>query len=136
MASRIESPRRERRVVSRLDRAAIGLSALCVVHCISTVLLAATLATAGAALARPAFHEVGFALAMLLGAVALGRGFARHRDPRPLLIGAGGLTLMGLGLVGAHGPREIAFTVAGVVLLALAHRRNAGPALAGDRARA
>ncbi len=67
-----ESPRE--RTSNRLDRIAIGLSSMCRVHCIATVLLAATLASAGAALANPAWHEIGFSLAMLIGVVALGRG--------------------------------------------------------------
>src|SRR6201996_7401112 len=103
-----ESPRE--RTNNRLDRIAIGLSSLCLVHCIATVLLAATLASAGAALANPAWHEVGFAFAMLLGAIALGRGYAGHRDWRPLLLGGAGLALMGVGLIRAEGLPEIGST--------------------------
>ena len=125
-----ESPRE--RTTNRLDRLAIGLSSLCLVHCVATVLLAATLASAGAALANPAWHEIGFALAMTIGAVALGRGFAAHRDARPLLIGLAGLALMGVGLIRAEGLPEIASTMAGVVLLAIAHRINARGHLAGS----
>jgi hypothetical protein len=124
-----ESPRE--RTNGRLDRIAIGLSSLCLVHCIATVLLAATLASAGAALANPAWHEIGFTLAMLIGAVALGRGYAAHRDVRPLLIGGAGLALMGVGLIRAEGLPEIASTMTGVVLLAIAHRLNARRHLAG-----
>ncbi len=124
-----DSPRE--RATGRLDRLAIGLSSLCLVHCIATVLLAATLASAGAALANPAWHEIGFALAMLIGAAALGRGYAAHRDWRPLLFGLVGLTLMGVGLIRAEGLPEIASTMAGVALLAMAHRLNARGGLAG-----
>ena len=113
------------RAISRLDRMAIGLSSLCLVHCVATVLLAATLASAGAALANPMWHEIGFALAMLIGAVALGRGYLAHHDLRPLLIGGAGLALMGVGLIRAEGLPEIASTMAGVALLAAAHRLNA-----------
>lgn len=115
----------EERSIGRLDRMAIGLSSLCLIHCIATVLLAATLASAGAALANPAWHEVGFTIAILIGAVALGRGFLAHRDWRPLLLGGVGLGLMAVGLVRAEGLPEIASTMAGVTLLALAHRLNA-----------
>ncbi len=122
------------RSIGRLDRMAIGLSSLCLIHCVATVLLAATLASAGAALANPAWHEIGFALAMLIGAVALGRGYAAHRDVRPLLIGGAGLALMGVGLIRAEGLPEIASTMSGVVLLAIAHRLNArGNGHAGHR---
>lgn len=126
-------PESRERTNGRLDRIAIGLSSLCLVHCIATVLLAATLASAGAALANPAWHEVGFALAMLIGAVALGRGYAAHRDARPLLLGLAGLALMGVGLIRAEGLPEIASTMTGVLLLALAHRMNAREHLAGHR---
>ena len=119
--------RRERHLIGGLDRAAIALSSLCLVHCIATVLLAAMLASAGAALANPAWHEIGFAVAMLIGAVALGRGVALHRDPRPLAIGSAGLALMGIGLTLPHGLGEIGCTMAGVALLAGAHRLNAAP---------
>jgi hypothetical protein len=124
-----ESPRE--RTNDRLDRLAIGLSSLCLVHCVATVLLAATLVSAGAALANPAWHEIGFALAMLIGAVALGRGYAAHRDWRPLLLGLAGLALMGVGLIRAEGLPEIASTMTGVALLAAAHRLNARGGLAG-----
>jgi hypothetical protein len=124
-----ESPRE--RTTNRLDRIAIGLSSLCLVHCIATVLLAATLASAGAALANPKWHEIGFTLAILIGAVALGRGYMTHRDWRPLLLGVAGLTLMGVGLIRAEGLPEIASTMTGVALLAVAHRLNAHRGLAG-----
>ncbi len=113
------------RSINRLDRMAIGLSSLCLIHCVATVLLAATLASAGAALANPAWHEIGFALAILIGAVALGRGYTAHRDARPLLIGSAGLALMGVGLIRAEGLPEIVSTMCGVALLAIAHRLNA-----------
>jgi hypothetical protein len=130
MATHFPESLRER-TNNRLDRIAIGLSSLCLVHCIATVLLAATLASAGAALANPAWHEIGFSLAMLIGAVALGRGYATHRDWRPLLLGGSGLALMGVGLIRAEGLPEIASTMSGVVLLAVAHRLNARGGLAG-----
>ncbi|MBA2936593.1 MerC domain-containing protein [Sphingomonas sp. CGMCC 1.13654] len=129
-----ESPRE--RATSRLDRIAIGLSSLCLVHCVATVLLAATFATAGAALANPAWHEIGFSLAIFIGAVALGRGYAAHRDARPLLIGLAGLALMAIGLIRAEGLPEILSTMAGVALLAFAHRLNARGHLAGSRGHA
>lgn len=132
MAESISSS--ERRVASRIDRVAIGLSSLCVVHCVATVLFAATVASIGTALANPLFHEVGFAVAMLLGALALGRGYALRRDPQPLALGGAGLALMGAGLLAGHSAVEIAATIGGVVLLAVAHRRNTIAAHAGDLA--
>ena len=56
----------------RLDRLAIGLSGLCLVHCLGTAVVLALLASAGGILGAPIIHEVGLSLAMLLGAIALG----------------------------------------------------------------
>ena len=46
-----------------LDRAGITLSALCVVHCLATLVLVGTLGLGGELLADPIIHEVGLALA-------------------------------------------------------------------------
>ena len=59
---------------STIDRLAIGLSGLCLVHCVASAVLLALLASAGGVLLHPAFHEVGLSLAILLGAIGLGRG--------------------------------------------------------------
>jgi hypothetical protein len=118
------SPTGERRTAGRLDRVAIGLSSLCLVHCVATVALAATFASAGALLGRPVWHEIGFALAILVGAFALGRGYAAHRDLRPLAIGGVGLALMGAGILLPDAWPEVGCTMAGVALLAVAHRLN------------
>src|SRR6185312_8043260 len=63
---------------SRLDRIAVGLSGLCAVHCVATAVLLGLLASAGGLLGKPIIHEVGLSLAMILGAIALGRGIREH----------------------------------------------------------
>ena len=78
----------------------------------------------GEALLAPAIHEVGLALAILIGALTLGIGVLRHGQMVPLAIGAGGIALMAMGLAVRHGPLEAALTVAGVALVATAHIRN------------
>ena len=58
---------------------AIGLSGLCLVHCVATTVLLALLASAaGGMLGAPWIHEVGLTLAMIMGAFALGRGILEH----------------------------------------------------------
>ena len=52
---------------SRLDRIAMGLSGLCLVHCIGTAILLGLLASAGGFLGSPVIHEVGLTLAMVIG---------------------------------------------------------------------
>jgi MerC mercury resistance protein len=63
---------------NQLDRWAIGLSGLCLAHCLLSAVLLTVLASAGSVLLHPAFHEVGLLLAMSFAAFALGLGwFAR-----------------------------------------------------------
>lgn len=107
-----------------LDGLAIGLSGLCVVHCVGTLLLVATLASTGGLLLHPAFHEVGLAIAVIIGIVALGTGLSVHRRPLPVAIGVAGLALMALALVMGHGAGEALFTIAGVILVGLGHYLN------------
>lgn len=103
------------------DRLGVGLSGLCAVHCVGTVALAGSL---GVALANPLIHEVGLALALLLGLVAFGSGVARHARREPLMLGLSGLALMAAALLIPHGAGEAALTVAGVALLATGHWWN------------
>ena len=103
----------------------MGLSGLCVVHCVATAVLLAFVSAAGGVLGKPIVHEVGLALAMLLGAVALGRGIRAHGFVLPSLVGASGLGVMAIALVMPHGGMEPVYTVVGVLVLALGHRLNA-----------
>lgn len=107
----------------RLDRIAIGLSALCVVHCVATAALVAGFALAGSLLSHE-IHSIALAVAVVLGVVALGGGALRHGRIEPCVIGGAGLGLMGAALTLDHGPAEMWTTLAGVSLLALAHYRN------------
>ena len=113
-----------RQMRDRFDRLGIVLSGLCAVHCLVTLLLVAGLGLSGGILLDPALHRVGLALAIVVGAVALGFGLARHGKREPLAIGAVGLALMTLALLTGHSPAEAGLTIAGVALVALAHWRN------------
>ena len=106
------------------DRLAIGLSALCLVHCAASVILVALLATAGGILLHPAIHEIGLGLAMLLAIAGLGRGFVQHRRPVPMILGGAGIALMATALAVPHGYSEAAYTMCGVACVALAHMLN------------
>jgi hypothetical protein len=109
---------------SRLDRIAVGLSGLCVVHCIATAVLLGLVASAGHLLGSPIIHEVGLTLAMILGAVALGRGVREHGFVLPAAVGMTGLSVMAYALTLKEAPVEPLYTVAGVMILALGHRLN------------
>ena len=109
---------------ARLDRLAMSISGLCVVHCIATAILLALVASAGGILGQPIIHEVGLTLAMVVGAFALGRGILEHGFVLPSAIGALGLGVMAGALTLPHDGREPFYTVAGVMIVALGHRLN------------
>jgi hypothetical protein len=110
---------------SRLDRIAMGLSGLCLVHCVATAILLGLLASAGGILGSPLIHEVGLTLAMIIGSVALGRGILEHGFMLPAAVGGLGLGVMAWALSLPEGGHEAIYTVAGVSILALGHRLNA-----------
>ncbi|MBI0475041.1 MerC domain-containing protein [Sphingomonas sp. MA1305] len=109
-----------------LDRMAIALSGLCVVHCVASAVLLAMLSAAGGLLLNPIFHEVGLVFAILLGAIALGRGIAEHGYWMPAAMGAFGLGIMAGAMSLPHdgGGAETLWTVIGVGLLAFGHDLN------------
>ena len=109
----------------RLDRLAMGLSGLCLVHCLATTVLLALLSAAGGFLGAPIIHEVGLSLAMIMGAVALGRGIVEHGYSMPSAVGGLGLGVMAGALTLPHDGTEALYTVIGVAILALGHRLNA-----------
>lgn len=108
----------------RLDRMAIGLSGLCLVHCLATSVLLALLASAGGMLGAHWIHEVGLGLAMIMGAIALGRGILEHGYTMPSAVGGLGLGVMAGALTMPHDGTEALYTIVGVAILALGHRLN------------
>ena len=109
---------------TRLDRMAIGLSGLCLVHCLATTMFLAMIATAGGALGAEWIHEVGLVLAMIMGSVALCRGIFEHGYLLPSAVGGLGLGVMAGALTLPHDGSEAVYTLMGVVILALGHRLN------------
>ena len=110
--------------VSRLDRFAIGLSGLCLVHCLGTSVMLAALASAGGMLGAHWVHEIGLSLAMVMGAIALGRGILDHGYTMPSAVGGLGLGVMAGALTLPHNGTEALYTMVGVGILALGHRLN------------
>ena len=108
----------------RLDRIAMGLSGLCLVHCLATAVLLGLVSAAGSALGAPWIHEIGLTVAMMLGAVALGRGVVEHGFMMPSAVGAVGLGVMAGALTLPHDGSEALYTVIGVGILALGHELN------------
>lgn len=107
-----------------LDRSAISLSGLCLLHCLAGSLVLSLAATTGGLLSHDV-HAVGFAVAAPLAGFALWRGVLLHQRGAVLVLGVAGLALMLGSLTIAHGTAgEIAVSMIGVALLALAHLLN------------
>ena len=124
--TRLPAAARHRRATHWLDQGALGVSLLCLVHCLALPLLIVALPVLGT-LVPPQWwvHPLIFAVAAPLATVALVRGWRDHRDRRPGLLGAVGLMLLGLGLLGAvTDAAEVGLTVAGGVVLGAAHLLN------------
>ena len=102
----------------------MALSGLCAVHCVATVVVLGLLASAGGLLGRPIIHEVGLTLAMIIGALALGRGVREHGFLLPSAVGVIGLATMAYAMTLHESGYEPALTILGVAILALGHRLN------------
>ena len=112
-----------------LDRASIGLSVICVLHCFATPIL---LAFAPSLLALPVadekFHAVLIFLILPASLVALTLGCRRHGDMSVVYWGCGGLVVLlgtlvlGHDLLGDGG--EKIMTVFGSGLVVIGHTLN------------
>jgi hypothetical protein len=107
-----------------MDRVAIALSGLCLVHCLASAIFLAVLASAGGLLLDPIIHEVGLMMAIGLGVLALGRGIVDHGFMMPSAVGGLGLGVMAGSLMIPHGGSSTIYSVVGVLLLALGHDLN------------
>lgn len=112
--------------VSRLlDRGAIALSALCLVHCLALPLVfVAAPALATALPDQPWIHPAILATAAPLAAVSLWRGWRRHGRRWPAVLGVVGLLLLAAGVAAGESAIETMLTVGGGLTLAAAHLLN------------
>jgi hypothetical protein len=107
-----------------LDKSALTLSGLCLVHCMIGVLLVTVFAVSSDLLSHQV-HLIGLLLALPLALVALWRGVRLHGRIGVAVLGAVGITLMALSLAISHGEAaEMILSVLGVSLLAAAHIWN------------
>ena len=112
--------------VDWLDRVAVTGSAACMIHCLALPLLLAAAPSLSAIIAIPeSFHRWVLLFAAPMAVIALVGGRARHAASWPLFLGAAGLGLMTIGAFALReGGVEIAVTVTGGILVALAHVTN------------
>lgn len=112
-----------------LDRFAIGISTLCIVHCLLTpVVLILVPALAATVVADEAFHKLLLIFVLPTSSAALLLGCRRHKEWRVLALGILGLAqLVAIAYVGHEElgeTGETLATVAGSLLLALSHLKN------------
>lgn len=112
------------------DKLAIGLSALCVIHCLAMPVLLIILPTLGAILAdgHELFHQVILFFVLPVGLFALIAGYLHHHTRTVLISGCAGLGLLLLTALFGRDylgeTAEISLTVAASIMIAVAHTRN------------
>lgn len=113
-------------VTDWFERAAVGASFLCLVHCAGLPLLLAALPALSSLIALPEdFHVWVLALAVPASGTALFLGIRRHRAWLPLAAGSIGLALLAAGaLLLSASPLDTPVTLAGSISLILAHVAN------------
>ena len=112
----------------RLDRAAIFISGLCLVHCLAipVALLLGTVAGDWLLATETHVHWLLLGIAAPVSIWALGRGYRDHGNGATLALGLTGLVLMLLGVSHLFGTRwEVTLTLIGVIAVMVAHVRNA-----------
>jgi hypothetical protein len=112
-----------------LDRIAISLSTICIVHCLATPLLIAILPVAAIAVGSDGhFHALMLWLVVPTSAVGFSLGYRVHGKLGIVLSGAlavGVLALVAFWGHDAWDPKvEVAVNVAASIVLALAHWQN------------
>lgn len=123
------------------DGVAIGISTLCLVHCLGVPILIAVIPALSSALALPeSLQVIAFLFAVPASAFALLIGYRHHGALLPASFGVLGLLVLGAGALGGQ-PNlvETGLTVSGSLMLAAAHVHNwrlrrVAQSAAGERA--
>ena len=112
---------------SILDKAAVFLSGLCLLHCLAmpVSLLLGSLLGNWLESTETEVHWILLGLALPISVIALQRGYKRHHKATTLWLGYGGLAIMLIGAAHVFGESwEMPLTVIGVIGLLVAHVRN------------
>jgi carbon starvation protein CstA len=116
-------------MTARLDRAGIYASALCFVHCLLTpVVLSLSAVSAHFLPTEEHTHRTLAVFVTIVGALALGSGYRRHKQRSILVLMGIGLALIFFGAYfGDSLPNhwcEVGITLSGSACMIAAHRRN------------
>ncbi|KUJ84770.1 MerC domain-containing protein [Microbulbifer flavimaris] len=110
------------------DKLAIGLSAMCTLHCLALPLILALVPSLAALqLDNEAFHVWMVVAVIPTSIYALTMGCKQHKRYRVLLLGVAGLTLLAAAVVLGEQTGELGekiLTVSGASLVALGHLWN------------
>ncbi|MGI9225520.1 MAG: MerC domain-containing protein [Woeseiaceae bacterium] len=110
-----------------LDGAAVGLSGLCLLHCLALPFAVGALPVL-LPLAGDHLHVQMLFIVVPLSVLAIGTGFAGHRNLRVVLGAIAGLALLAIGATVAHDSLGIVadrvFSISGAIVLAIAHFYN------------
>jgi hypothetical protein len=110
-----------------LDKAAVALSGLCLLHCLLLPVIITLLPFLDQFSDRHLHAEI-LIIVFPVSLIALTIGFRRHADKRVVGLGIAGLLLLLVGATLAHSLFGVVadrmLTITGSVILALAHYRN------------
>lgn len=115
-----------RKQASWLDGIGIGISSVCIVHCLLLPLIIALSPAWSAWLDMPdELHPWLLARALPFSGIVLGKAARNSSRARlSLAMGVAGLAIMSIGLLAKSEMAEIAVTSGGAMLVAIAHLRN------------
>lgn len=123
------------RTIGQWDLAGVGVSAVCVIHCVAPPLLMLMVPAAGVAwLEDPALGWAFVGVAAVIAMAALGAGVVRHRRFEALVLGVVGVVIMALGHgLAVNGEWEMVSGAVGGAALIAAHLRNRALVRAASR---
>lgn len=113
------------RTMDWADRAAVGGSVACMIHCIGLPVTVGLLPTLAPVLNAPeAFHVWMLVLTIPITALTLFRSWTLHTQSAPMYLAFSGFALLAVGLCMSTKTAEALTTVLGGLLIAAAHISN------------
>jgi hypothetical protein len=114
-----------RKLTVDLDKAGMGVSFLCAVHCAVLPLCLNVLPLIGMQFMASSYIETGIVLlSLIIGCTSLGRSWRQHRNPRPVLIMVLGFVVIFTGHFATAHQNEWMLLGLGGLLVATAHFYN------------
>lgn len=127
--SRNRSPNVTGNVTGKLDKAAVALSGLCLVHCLALPLMIALFPVFGfTVVEHTTFHQIILIVVVPTTVLALGAGYRSHRRWSVPILGALGIAALVIAAFAVHAVAtellERGVTIAGGLFIAAAHIQN------------